>query len=156
VLLLVGDDWAEDHHDVELQDETGRRLGKARLPEGMTGIARPHAMIAEYIGDNEDERVEVVVGIETERGPWVQALLAAGYQVYAMWSPPEWIASTRQSTQASAPARIGAPEGGRRPVDAREPVRAAGAEGAGESALSLAERDHLTRQAARLNARLRN
>ncbi len=26
----------------------------------------------------------MVVGIETERGPWVQALLAAGYQVYAI------------------------------------------------------------------------
>ncbi|WP_171052744.1 hypothetical protein [Streptomyces marianii] len=24
-LSLIGDDWAEDHHDVEVQDETGRR-----------------------------------------------------------------------------------------------------------------------------------
>ena len=71
MLLLVGDDWAEDHHDIEVQDETGRRLGKARLPEGMAGIARLHAMLGEHIGEEEDERVEVVVGIETERGPWV-------------------------------------------------------------------------------------
>jgi len=28
-------DWAEDHHDVELVDETGRRLARARLPEGL-------------------------------------------------------------------------------------------------------------------------
>jgi transposase len=83
-LVLVGDDWAEDHHDVELQDETGRRLGRARLPEGIAGIARLHAMIGQRIGDDEDEQVQVVVGIETERGPWVQALLAAGYQVYAI------------------------------------------------------------------------
>ncbi len=68
MLLLVGDDWAEDHHDVELQDETGRRLGKARLPEGITGIARLHAMIGEYVGDDDDEPAQVVVGIETERG----------------------------------------------------------------------------------------
>ena len=33
-LLFVGDDWAEEHHDVELQDETGRVLGRAKLPEG--------------------------------------------------------------------------------------------------------------------------
>jgi transposase len=26
----------------------------------------------------------VVIGIETDRGPWVQALLAAGYRVYAI------------------------------------------------------------------------
>lgn len=83
MLLLVGDDWAEDHHDVELQDQTGRRLGKARLPEGIAGIARLHAMIGEHVGDD-DEPVQVVVGIETERGPWVQALIAAGYLVYAI------------------------------------------------------------------------
>jgi hypothetical protein len=41
-VLYVGDDWAEDHHDVEIQDETGRRMGKARLPEGLAGVARLH------------------------------------------------------------------------------------------------------------------
>ena len=34
-MLFVGDDWAEDHHDVELQDERGRVLARARLPEGI-------------------------------------------------------------------------------------------------------------------------
>lgn len=81
-LLFVGDDWAEEHHDVELQDETGRVLGRAKLPEGVAGIARLHAMIGEQLGDADD--VTVVVGIETERGPWVQALVAAGYQIYAI------------------------------------------------------------------------
>jgi len=33
--LFVGDDWAEDHHDVELMDERGRVLARARLPEGV-------------------------------------------------------------------------------------------------------------------------
>jgi Transposase len=36
-LLFVGDDWAEAHHDVEVMDATGRRLVKARLPEGVAG-----------------------------------------------------------------------------------------------------------------------
>jgi transposase len=84
VLLLVGDDWAEDHHDVELQDVSGRRLGRARLPEGIAGMTRLHAMIGEHLGDEDDEAVQVIVGIETDRGPWVQALIAAGYQVYAV------------------------------------------------------------------------
>jgi transposase len=83
VLLYVGDDWAEDHHDIELMDAAGRRLAKARLPEGVAGIARLHAMIAEQLGEDTDE-AEVLVGIETERGPWVAALLAAGYTVYAV------------------------------------------------------------------------
>jgi len=82
-LLFVGDDWAEEHHDVELQDEAGRLLSRAKLPEGVTGIARLHAMIGEHLGEGVDE-ADVVVGIETERGPWVQALIAAGYQVYAV------------------------------------------------------------------------
>jgi transposase len=82
-VLLVGDDWAEDHHDVELQDQTGRRLGKARLEEGIAGIARLHALLGEQLGEDA-EPGQVVIGIETDRGPWVQALIAAGYQVYAI------------------------------------------------------------------------
>ena len=37
-------------------------------------------MIAQHASDPG----EVVVGIETDRGPWVSALLAAGYRVYAI------------------------------------------------------------------------
>ena len=89
-MLFVGDDWAEAHHDIEIQDETGRRLVRRRLPEGMAGIATLHELIGQHTpepgGDNGDggDPGQVVVGIETDRGPWVQALLAAGYQVYAV------------------------------------------------------------------------
>jgi transposase len=84
--LFVGDDWAEDHHDVELMDATGRRLAKARLPEGVAGIARLHAMIGGQLGEDaeEEDAGQVEVGIETDRGPWVQALIAAGYTVFAI------------------------------------------------------------------------
>lgn len=75
--LFVGDDWAESHHDVELMDGTGRRLAKARLPEGMAGMARFHAMVAAQVGDVADEDVEVLIGIETDRGPWVRSLVSA-------------------------------------------------------------------------------
>jgi transposase len=82
MLLLIGDDWAEDHHDVELQDEAGRRLAAATLPEGVTGIARLHELIARHGGELDPGKV--VVGIETDRGSWVQAVIASGYQVYAI------------------------------------------------------------------------
>nr|WP_281360898.1 IS110 family transposase [Lentzea indica] len=82
--MFVGDDWAEDHHDIELMDSSGRRLAKARLPEGVAGMARLHAMIGERLGETDDEDVEVLVGIETDRGPWVAALVAAGYTVLAV------------------------------------------------------------------------
>jgi transposase len=80
-VLFVGDDWAEAHHDVELMDTTGRRLAKARLPEGVAGMARLHAMIGEQLGEDTDE-TEVSIGIETDHGPWVAAMVAAGYTVF--------------------------------------------------------------------------
>jgi hypothetical protein len=82
-VLFVGDDWAEDHHDVELVDQTGRRLAKVRLPEGIVGISRLHELLAVHLGED-GESDQVVVGIETDRGPWIRALVASGYQVYAI------------------------------------------------------------------------
>jgi len=84
-VLFVGDDWAEDHHDVELMDTSGRTLVKARLPEGVAGIARLHAMIGAELGEDvPDAAGQVTIGIETDRGPWVRALIAAGYTVFAV------------------------------------------------------------------------
>ncbi|MFQ5557194.1 MAG: IS110 family transposase, partial [Acidimicrobiales bacterium] len=78
--VFVGDDWAEAHHDVHLMNDDGDRLAGKRLPEGRDGIAAFHAMVA----DHADDPADVVIGIETERGLWVQALIAAGYTVYAI------------------------------------------------------------------------
>ncbi len=79
--LYVGDDWAEDHHDIEVMNESGKVLAKRRLPEGVAGIAQLHELIGRYPGED-DVDAEVVVGIETDRGPWVAALVAAGYAVF--------------------------------------------------------------------------
>jgi hypothetical protein len=81
--LFVGDDWAEDHHDVELMDAAGRVLARKRLPEGVAGIARLHELIGEQLGEDAQD-AEVVIGIETDRGAWVAALAAAGYTVFAV------------------------------------------------------------------------
>jgi transposase len=79
--LFAGDDWAEDHHDVEVMNEAGKVLVKRRLPEGVAGMARLHELIGEHLGA---DGAEVVVGIETDHGPWVAALVAAGYTVFAV------------------------------------------------------------------------
>ena len=90
-MLFVGDDWAEDHHDVEVQDAAGHRLARARLPEGIEGLSRLHELVAEQLGEADVDpgtgmlrAGTVVIGIETERGVWVSALLAAGYDVFAI------------------------------------------------------------------------
>jgi transposase len=65
-------------------------LARKRLPEGLEGVTRLHALIAEHMPaawvelDPGEAAAKVRIGIETDRGPWVQALIAAGYQVYAI------------------------------------------------------------------------
>jgi transposase len=79
--LFVGDDWAEDHHDIELMDQAGRVLARRRLPEGVAGMAQLHDLIGRHLPADALD-AEVAIGIETDRGPWVMALIAAGYTVY--------------------------------------------------------------------------
>jgi transposase len=79
-MIFVGVDWAEAHHDVFVQNEDGKRLAGGRLPEGVEGIARFHEMVGVFA----EEPNEVVIGIETDRGLFVGALVAADYQVFAV------------------------------------------------------------------------
>src|ERR1700722_19940056 len=79
--LFVGDDWAEDHHDVEVMDEAGKVLARRRLPEGAAGMAQLHALVGGLLSEESGD-LEVLVGIETDHGPWVTALVAAGYRVF--------------------------------------------------------------------------
>src|SRR5271166_348635 len=79
-MIFVGDDWSEDHHDVYLMDDAGRRLTSRRLPEGLAGIRALHQLVAAHA----EEPDQVAFGIEIDRGLWVGALTAAGYQVYAI------------------------------------------------------------------------
>jgi hypothetical protein len=104
-MLFVGDDWAEDPHDIEVQDESGRRLARARLPEGIVGLSRFHELIAEHLTDEDVDpetgfvAQSVVIGIETDRGTWVSALVAAGYQVFPL--NPVQVARYRERHGAS-------------------------------------------------------
>src|SRR3954470_6091907 len=78
--VFVGHDWAEAHHDIHVEDEHGRRLERARLPEGVEGVGRLHQLIAAHA----EAPAEVVIATETDRGLFVGALVAAGYQVIAV------------------------------------------------------------------------
>ena len=159
-MLFVGDDWAEDHHDIELQDEQGRVLARARLPEGIAGITRLHALIGQFAGPD-TEPDEVAVGIETDRGLWVTALRAAGYAVYAI--NPRQVARYRErhgtsgakSDKADAHTMAGMVR-----VDSRQ-LRPVAGDSAGAEAIKVAARAHQTliwertRQVQRLRHQLR-
>jgi transposase len=79
-VVFLGVDWAEEHHDICLLDEQGQVLGRAKVANTLEGVSRIHALVA----DHSEEPDAVVVGIETDRGLLVQALVAAGYQIYAI------------------------------------------------------------------------
>ena len=79
-MIFVGIDWSETHHDVCVLDVEGGVLAKARVPEGVQGLARLHEMLSTYA----EEAAQVVVGIELDRGLLVTALVAAGYEVHAI------------------------------------------------------------------------
>jgi transposase len=80
MMIFVGIDWAEAHHDVCVLDTEGEVLATRRIREGLDGVGRLHALLEEHA-----ERPDAVSdGIETDRGLLVTALLATGYLVYAI------------------------------------------------------------------------
>ena len=55
----------------------GTRLAAARVPDGIEGVARLHALVA----DHADYPADVtVMATETDRGLFVGAMVAAGYR----------------------------------------------------------------------------
>ena len=79
-MIFVGVDWAEAHHDVCVLDDDGAVLGRRRVTDGVAGVAELHELVAEHA----DEPGSVAVGIELDRGLLVGALVAVGYEVYAV------------------------------------------------------------------------
>ena len=98
--LFAGDDWAEDHHDVEVMDEAGKVLAKRRLAGGVAGIAQLHELIGRHLGEDADA-AEVVIGIETDHGPWVTGAAAGCDGVAGRCSGPR----TRPSRRAGGARR---------------------------------------------------
>jgi transposase len=142
-LLFVGDDWAEDHHDVEIQDETGRKLAARRLPEGAAGIARLHELIAAHLGEGGDPG-QVAVAIETDRGLWVQALVAAGYQVFGL--NPKQVARFKERYNLSGAKSDAADAHALADMvrAERHQLRAVAADTAGSQAIKVVARAHQT------------
>ncbi|MFD7284245.1 IS110 family transposase, partial [Streptomyces sp. NPDC059862] len=78
---LCGIDWASDHHDVVLVDDTGSLLARARIDDSADGLAQLLALLAEH-GDTAENPIPVA--IETSRGLLVACLRATGRPIYAI------------------------------------------------------------------------
>lgn len=79
-MLFVGVDWAEAHHDVCVMDDQGQVLGKRRVADTLEGLGQLFELVATFAEEPDD----VAVGIEKDRGLVVTALVAAGFDVYAV------------------------------------------------------------------------
>jgi len=60
--------------DVYLMNDTGDRLAWRRLPEGLAGMRVFHKLVAAHA----DEPSQFMVGIETDRGLWVDGGRGSG------------------------------------------------------------------------------
>lgn len=79
-LIYVGIDWADDHHDVLITDDTAQTLDKFQIPHTCDGVALFHTKVAQH----QPSPGAVLIAIETDRGLLVHELLRAGYTVYAV------------------------------------------------------------------------
>jgi len=79
-MLLVGIDWAETQHAACLLMPTGTALQRLPVPHTPAGLRH----LQEVIAEAEPDPVAVLVAIERPDGLLVEALLAAGYTVYAL------------------------------------------------------------------------
>jgi transposase len=79
-MLLIGIDWADDHHDAAFMSETGELLAEFRFSHDQDGFDQLHARIEQY----EKAPGQVQVAIETKHGLLVHDLLRSGFTVYAL------------------------------------------------------------------------
>jgi transposase len=79
--VFCGIDWAENHHDVALVDDTGHLLAKRRITDDAAGYRLLLDLLADH-GDTADEPIPVA--IETGRGLLVAVLTTGTRPVYAI------------------------------------------------------------------------
>ncbi|BBO17317.1 conserved hypothetical protein [Candidatus Brocadia pituitae] len=79
-MIYVGIDWADDHHDVVITDDSAKTLDQFRIGHTCDGFALLHSHITQH----QTSPSLVLVAIETSRGLLVHELLQKGYTVYAI------------------------------------------------------------------------
>jgi len=79
-VIFVGIDWSESHHDVEVQAGSGKVLKQLRIDADVAGLTR----LQETLSELAEEPSQVVIGIESNHGLLVNALVASGYRLYSI------------------------------------------------------------------------
>lgn len=76
--IYVGIDWADDHHDVHVTDDSGATLDYFKVQHSHAGIEKLKSHLAKFSNSAES----ILVAIESHHGLLIYALLEAGYVVY--------------------------------------------------------------------------
>lgn len=79
-MIYVGIDWADDHHDIAITDDSAKTLDQFRIDHSCDGFALLHS----HIANHQTSPSLVLIAIETSRGLLVHELLQKGYTVYAI------------------------------------------------------------------------
>lgn len=78
-MFYGGIDWADQHHDALVLDETGRQLGSIRVDHTPEGLAKLNPFLEQLTGPDKEQ---VACIVETNRGLLIAFLLKAGWPVY--------------------------------------------------------------------------
>lgn len=78
-MFYAGIDWADQHHDALVLDETGRQLGSIRVDHTPEGLAKLTPFLEQLTGPDKEQ---VACIVETNRGLLIAFLLEAGWPVY--------------------------------------------------------------------------
>lgn len=77
-----GIDWSERHHDVAVVDEDARVVVRARVGDTAGGFGQLLELLAEHSDEGDPGSIDVA--IESDKGLFVAALIAAGFTVFAI------------------------------------------------------------------------
>lgn len=79
-MWYAGIDWADDHHDAVVLDESGRQIMTLHVAHSPAGLAQLITAFSQICGSAAKEQLACIV--ETNRGLLIAALLEAGFAVY--------------------------------------------------------------------------
>ncbi len=79
-MWYAGVDWADQHHDILVIDEMGRRIGVLRVDHTPDGLSKLNAFLETITGPEQKEQMACIV--ETNHGLLIASLLEAGWPVY--------------------------------------------------------------------------
>jgi transposase len=79
-MWYAGIDWADEHHDAVVLDQTGRQITALRVAHTPAGLSQLTTVLSQICGEAAKDQLACVV--ETNRGLLIAALLEAGFAVY--------------------------------------------------------------------------